>query len=260
MKTSNANFPVGGSIGHGIIIAIRILCQYLTLILFCCSCASVYIPTLRNVPLMSSQGEFQATGSIGNGMNASSAYAITNHIGIMGDVMYANDKWRRYHDNTYRIHQSAEAGLGYFGHKNQFSYELYAGYGGGKGHSHDLLFGFWFFDNTLRVASGSYQKFFVQPTFGFRLKRVQMAVTSRVTSVDFDRLLIIENERIVDNPRRRFYVFEPSFTAKFIIKERRATFYGFTQAGFNSTVQNLSSESIIPYAFLHYNVGFGLKL
>ncbi|MEJ7645899.1 MAG: hypothetical protein WKF87_14990 [Chryseolinea sp.] len=203
----------------------------------CSSCASVYIASLRNVPLLTQHGEFQGTMSFGNGLNANAAFALTNHIGIMAGALYANNKYQPF-DNTYRIHRSGEAGLGYFGFKNQYSYEVYAGYGGGKGYAQDSTFGFFLANNTQHIFKGTYNKAFVQPTFAFRLKRFQFIVTSRVTRVDFTRLDLSVNNNIARNlPGRRFYFIEPSFTSKFFIKEAATSMFAFAQVGFNVAEQ-----------------------
>jgi hypothetical protein len=212
------------------------------------------------VPLLTEQGEFQASASYGNGMNVNAAFALTNHIGITGGALYANNKLQRY-DNTYRTHQSAEGALGYFGKKKQFSYEVYVGYGGGKGYAQDSTFGFFFFNNTQDVFQGTYRKGFIQPTFAFNLKRFQFAYTTRVTGVDFSRLGISVNSAGQKAlPRRRFYFFEPSVTAKYFIKAARASIYTFAQVGFNVTEQPGENEANVRYSLLHYNLGFGIRL
>src|SRR5688572_21847076 len=76
-------------------------------LLCCCSCASVYVPSVRNVPLMTGKGEFQGSASFGNGANLNTAYALTDHVGITVGGMYANNRAQRV-NNTYRRHKSTE--------------------------------------------------------------------------------------------------------------------------------------------------------
>src|SRR6187551_2337901 len=94
----------------------------LLLPLCCSSCASVYVSSLRNAPLMTGKGEFQSSASFGNGANVNAAYALMDHLGITVGGMYANNRAQNV-NNTYRRHQSAEVALGYFGHNNKISYE-----------------------------------------------------------------------------------------------------------------------------------------
>jgi len=188
MTDVNQDLAIGSTFGEMSTTASTAL--YVALIVLCTSCESVYIPSVRNAPLLSRSREFQLSASAGNGMNLNTAYAVTNHIGLIGNAMYANDKWQ--YANSYRIHQSADAGLGYFGSKERISYELYAGAGKGKGYARDISSGFLFLFNSEKISSGSYRKIFMQPTIAFRIKRFQMAVTARVSRLDFRRLTITE--------------------------------------------------------------------
>ena len=184
---------------------------------------------------------------------------LVNHVGLMAGAMYANDKFRKV-DNTYRIHRSAEVAIGYFGATNRFSYDLYVGYGTGKGYAQDSTFGLFFFANSQQVSKANYRKTFVQPTFAFTLKRFQFAITTRIAAVDFRTLSILVNGSPSDMPRRRFYFFEPCFTAKYFINERPSQMFAFAQTGFNTSEQHDENYSNLPYSLLHYNVGFGIRL
>lgn len=228
--------------------------------LCCSSCASVYVSNLRNTPLFTKKGEFQGSASFGHGANVNAAYALTNHIGITAGGLYSNNRatsWK----NTYRRHQSAEIALGFFDNKKRVSYETYVGYGGGHGYAQDSVFGLFIFANTQQSAEGTYQRYFVQPTFAFRHKRVLMAITMRFSYIEFKDLLVMTdnaNPRIFRN--KGTYVFEPSFTTKFFISKKPTSMYVFGQAGFNLTEGYDDITYNMPVIAPHYNIGVGIRL
>jgi len=237
---------------HGVIGAVILL-------LCCSSCASVYVSSVRNTPLMTRRGEFQGSASFGNGANVNAAYALTDHLGITVGGMYANNRPQRV-NNTYRRHQSTEVALGYFGHTSRISYETYIGYGAGRGYAQDSVFGLFFFANTQRTAEGAYNKYFIQPTFAFRPKRFLLAVTVRITYVEFRDLMVMTdntNPSIISN--KHSYVFEPCFTAKYFLTKKPKSMFVFAQAGFNVA----NSDDIdynMPFFMPHYNLGIGIRL
>src|SRR5687767_1839211 len=56
------------------------------------ACAPVYVPNSRNSPMFTKAGEFQGSIQFGNGIDAQGAVSVTNHIGLMGNFSYANNK------------------------------------------------------------------------------------------------------------------------------------------------------------------------
>lgn len=96
-------------------------------------CSSVYIPNVPNTPMLSAQGELHTDAHITLKGNTSfnSAYAITDHIGIMlnGSVM------NREGDKKDFKHNLLETGVGYFttfGADNSRIFEIYTGVGSGN--------------------------------------------------------------------------------------------------------------------------------
>ena len=237
----------------------RIAVIQLLVTVCCSSCASVYISSLRNVPLLEKQGEFQGNASFGNGMNANAAFALTNHIGIAAGGLYADNRYQRY-NNTYRIHKAAEIGLGYFKHTDQISFEVYSGFGVGSGYAQDSTFGWFLFNNSQLIAEGRYQKYYLQPTFAFNRTRIQMAITMRFTYLEFHDITITNNADPLQVSQKTFLMIEPSFTAKFFILQRIPSIFIFTQAGFNFADQKDHNERPLPYSILHYNFGLGIRL
>lgn len=231
------------------------------LISLCCSsCASVYVSSVRNTPLLTKKGEFQGSASFGNGANLNAAYALTNHIGITAGGMYSNNSlvnWK----NTYRKHQSAEVALGYFTNKDRISFETYIGYGGGHGYAQDSLFGLFIFSNTQQTAEGTYHRYFIQPTFAFSPSRVLFALTMRISYIEFKDLLVMrDNANPLYLRNRASYVLEPSFTTKFFVSRRPTSLYVFAQAGFNITEQSDDVRYNMPVIVPHWNLGMGIRL
>lgn len=130
------------------------------LLSFFYGCAPVYIPTVVNTPLLSEQGEFQATLNTGvSGFDPQFAYAITNHLGVMLNGSYVsrtNDTLSNFHK-----HLAFETGAGYFtkiGNSGRF--EVF----GGVGYSRlkaDYSNNLW----VSRTDLNSY-KIFIQPAIG----------------------------------------------------------------------------------------------
>jgi hypothetical protein len=237
----------------------RVIC-FLSLLICCCSCASVYVSSVRNVPLMMGRGEFQGSASFGNGANLNVAYALTEHVGITAGGPYANNRAQNF-DNTYRRHQSAEMGLGYFGHTEKISYELFAGYGAGKGFAQDSLWGFIFFANTQLTAEASYNKYFIQPTLAFRPKHFVLAITMRFTYLQFKDISVMTDNRSPSILQSKYsFVFEPCFTAKYFITQKPKSMFVFAQAGFNLADQTDDIEYNLPPFMPHYNLGIGFRL
>ena len=89
------------------------------------SCSPEYVPNMVNSPMLSNQGEFQASVATGtSNFDAQTAFAITDNIGIMVNGSFGNET----NDSTddYHKHAFIEGGIGYFekiGSKGR--YEIY---------------------------------------------------------------------------------------------------------------------------------------
>src|SRR5688500_4222370 len=91
------------------------------------SCAPVYYPNDRNVPLFTKGGEFQGSASLQPdflaervaGFDAQWAFSVSNHLAIMGNFSYC-----RYNNSNERSrrHKFFEGGVGYFQNKGRFAY------------------------------------------------------------------------------------------------------------------------------------------
>lgn len=97
------------------------------------SCSSVYMPNVPNTPMLSTQGEFSGGAhiSLKGNANFNAAYALSNHLGVIGGASYLNTERTR-KDAT---HKQVEIGAGYFtafGPDKNRILEIYAGVGSGR--------------------------------------------------------------------------------------------------------------------------------
>ena len=155
------------------------------------SCSPVYVPNVRNVPLFKGAGEIQGkifynplVGVGGSGFDAQGALSVTNHIALIGSYSKSqninNDK--TVDSNPYFKHHSYEAGGGYYKiFAERHALEVFGGYGEGSGTT---------YINYYNLQPGSptlfnYERYFLQPTYGLILKRVSIALSARVSQVNF---------------------------------------------------------------------------
>lgn len=187
-------------------------CRWLLFIMISCSsCATVYVPNARNVPLFSEAGQLSASAGLGTGINGQVAYSVTDHFAIMGSYLYANDKNNK--RTEYRTHQFGEFGLGYYEHK-RIAFEIYGGLGWGKGYGQDSAFGIWGSSSRFETARGRYYRVFIQPSIGIGRGVFRAAFTTRVSVVNFTSLKLqtdLKDER-VSNRSEAF--FEPAVTLR----------------------------------------------
>ncbi len=127
-------------------------------------------------------GEIQVAGQISAGTEAQAAVAITDHVGVMGNFAFVsrtNDE-----DEDYIRHTFFEGGVGYFENSDRLSYEVFAGYGRGKGVTYDTDDS-GTPDDPLKVT-GRYQRFFIQPGIGTNHQRVfNWSAVMRLSVIDF---------------------------------------------------------------------------
>lgn len=99
------------------------------------SCSSIYMPSVPNTPMLTTQGEIAAGAhiSLKGNANFNSAYAISNHFAILANGAYLNNEATKKDIK----HKMIEFGAGYFdtfGPDNNRILEIYAGVGSGKSH------------------------------------------------------------------------------------------------------------------------------
>lgn len=213
------------------------------------SCAPVYIPNVHNAPLFRGAGEFQTSISFGEGLDAQGAVSITNHIGIMGNYNYVSRNTSDTNDEDYVRHKFWEAGLGYYENADKMSYEIFGGYGRGEGTSYGSYS--WFGPTELN-ATGTYQRFFIQPSIGSNDNIFNWIVSTRISLVDFEKFTYDNVVASYDNP---VLFFEPAFTGR--IHFGKSPIYSQFQTGFSFTTQG---DTVFDYQPFQLSFGIGLRL
>ena len=105
----------------------------LLIVIFFSSCSSIYMPSVPNTPMLTTQGEVAAGAhiSLKGNFNFNSAYAITEHVAVIANGAFMqNDATKRDIKN-----KSIEIGAGYFktfGPESNRILEIYGGLGSGK--------------------------------------------------------------------------------------------------------------------------------
>jgi hypothetical protein len=154
--------------------------------LFVSSCAPVYVPNARNSPMFTKAGEFQGSLQLGNGLDVQGAVSVSNHIGLMGNFSYANNKSPDPDDSDdYHRHKFFEGGIGYFENQGKWCYEIFAGYGEGEGSSFDEYDFFSSGSSSTVRATGKFNRIFIQPAFGLNKKMFHVSFVPRISLVDF---------------------------------------------------------------------------
>ncbi len=134
-------------------------------------CSSIYIPSVPNTPMLSTQGEIAAGAhmSLKGNFNFNSAYAVSNHFAVMANGASLNNE-REKKDIK---HKMLEFGAGYFdtfGPDKNRILEIYAGFGTGKSDR-----AFREFDNndvllSTDLQKSNYDKKFIQVNYSSKKK------------------------------------------------------------------------------------------
>ena len=161
--------------------------KFFVLLIVASSCAPVYVPNVRNSPLFTKGGEFQGSMQFGNGLDLQGAVSVSNHIGVMANYSFAERNKKDYDvddydENGYQYQKFFEGGLGYYENQGNWCYEIFAGYGRGEGASYDE---YEWFGLQSAVATGKYERYFIQPAFGLNKKVMHVSFIPRVSLVDF---------------------------------------------------------------------------
>jgi hypothetical protein len=213
------------------------------------ACAPVYIPNVRNSPMFTKSGEFQASVQIGNGIEAQSAMAVTEHFAVMANYLYL-DASNTENEEVYNRHRFFEGAVGYFSNKDDSFFEVFAGYGRGKGSTND---GFDFLGSDALVATGRYERYFIQPAFGLNKNVVNISFAPRISMVDFYEFST-EVGRSVIHESPKFF-FEPAVIgrANFANNHMYFVFQGGLSMG-------LSENIYFDRRNFQLSAGLGLRL
>ncbi len=232
--------------------------KLIVLLLLATSCSPLYVPSTRNVPMFREQGEFQGSVYVTTGIDAQLAYALTDHVAVMANGSYLNDKVTEPEDYT-RSNRFAEAGLGYYNVTRKFRTELFVGYGIGEGTSFAQYYFFTpYFGQKDLVATGKYNRIFIQPTIGTNSRTFNLAFTPRLSIVNFTEFSSNDNDPVNSvvtiKPDEKPQLFiEPALTGKFPIV---GNLQGVFQLGLGIPA---SGDVYFDYVPLQLSVGIQLN-
>ncbi|HEY5747494.1 MAG TPA: hypothetical protein VIU12_15550 [Chryseolinea sp.] len=231
---------------------------FVTITIAISACAPVYVPNMRNSPLFRKAGEFQASGQFGNGLDAQAAVAVTNHIGVIGNFSYADHtSYSTTTNNTnnnddYHKHKLLEGGLGYYQNDGNWCFEVFAGYGRGEGSSY-ADYEFW--GTTTARSTGKYERYFIQPGFGFNKKVFHFSIIPRISVVNFTEFssdAIATPIQLGNDPK---VFFEPAFMGRVNLMDNHM-FFCF-QAGFAVPA---ATSVYFEYRWFQLSTGIGFRI
>ena len=252
----------------------KLVSAFLIVIISSCSTPRYsYAPARVNVPMLQEKNELQVDGSISvlKGYDASAAYAITPHVGIM-----LNGSWRSDNqDGSFSLNEplppqhidyhrtSVDFGLGYFtGTGSNVHFEIYSGFGTGKFSIDDI--GKKYRDTSSIPYSRNYKaslsRFFVQPAFGANSSSFQFIffvrlLFQRYGSVNTNYSELEMDHYYIPYQSTRFYGFiEPGFTFRTYIKSVPAL--GFET---NFLLSRSLNSDYIEWIPVHASVGIHLR-
>ena len=223
--------------------------------LIAAGCSPVYVPNARNSPLFTKAGEFQGTAALGNGVDVQTAASITNHIGIMANYSYEYSHGSQYtndfDEDRYHYHQFFEGGVGYYENVKSWCYEIFAGYGKGEGRSYDS---YTWWNNEDVLATGKYERYFIQPAFGLNKKIMHVSFVPRISLVNFTEFSDgVRTQKINDSPR---LFFEPAVVGRVNLADNHLIL--MFQAGVS--VHPASGELFYDYRPFQFSTGLGFRI
>lgn len=142
---------------------------------------------------LSEQGDF----------NLQTAYAPLNHFEVVMNGMTSTTQYSDYE----KKHRFLEAGAGVFhaigneAENRPFRFELIGGYGIGMGRE----------VNGSSKAIGRYQRKFLQPAFGIKMKNLDMSFGMRFAEINFSNYSVYDQRMLVDKGIFDFSTLEPNF-------------------------------------------------
>jgi hypothetical protein len=218
-------------------------------------CSPVYVPNARNSPLFTKAGEFQGTVALGNGVDVQTAASITNHIGIMANYSYEDRNSSQYttdfDEDKYHHHQFLEGGIGYYENVNNWCYEIFAGYGKGKGSSYDS-YSWW--NDVTQKATGKYERFFIQPAIGLNKKVMGISFVPRLSVVDFKEFSNdVSTFKINESPK---VFFEPAVVGRVNLADNHLML--MFQAGVSFVPDG--SKLFYEYRPFQFSTGIGFRI
>lgn len=232
---------------------------------FASSCKNMYIPNMHNVPMLQEKNEFRATASA---YNYQTAYAVSNHIGVLANGYYRPSNWTITSgdlENEYKSDRFLlEGGMGYFGKIDEgVVADCYGGGGFGNVEYNWDLYDQGVLDDEQRL-SANMTRFFVQPSIGYTIDFVDVAFSTRFAALKFNNLktvnytteeLIAQNLYKIDQP---LYLFlEPAFTLRFGFKYIKFHLQTIYSGKLNS--EPLNYKFVVVNTGIHINIAGRFK-
>ena len=215
------------------------------------SCSPAYVPNMRNVPMFGASKEFAGGVAMGTtGVEAQIAYSLSDHIAVManGEFLTRKDEIQGY---KLKRHQNfGEVGIGYFLKAENLRIEVFGGYGFGKSTSYNQ---FDLFGSDHRIAKGTFNRIFLQPSISTNTADFNIILTPRFTMVRFPEFEVssLEGDVLENIPDGGYKLhFEPSLTARCRLVDG---LHGFFQLGIAGSLKSTYFETV-PMQF-----GLGLQ-
>lgn len=228
----------------------RIVCLF-SFALIVSGCTTVYVPNTPNATLFTGKGEFQGSLHFMNGVDLHTAYAISNNIGIMANGSVGSSGAKT-DTTTYHRRKYGELALGYYSGNDQIYFEVYGGLGQGEATS---SMGFEFFGSDKVQATGTFTRYFFQPSIGVNKANVGWAFTPRISYVNFTKFESgSSNINFRESPE---VFFEPSITVRTnISNQNRVSIFGHTGIAAPINERNV----FFDYRFFYISTGIGINL
>ena len=216
------------------------------------SCAPMYVPNTRNVLMFDGQGEFKGMVAVGTGVDVQGGVSISDNVGLMGNYSFINETSNDPLDPNQTFKRKGnyiDGGIGYFKSNRNNRFELYVGYGLGKGTTTGQ-YGFLGLPQQERIVTGKYNKIFLQPSFGTNNANFNLFFTPRISYVTFTEF---QTGVIIEEPDENGHLFfEPAVTARF---KMAGNLFGNFQVGLNAAMPNDAFFDHVPL-----QASFGVQL
>ncbi len=201
--------------------AFRRIIKYLSVLsipLGIISCTpTYYTPNGNNVPLLTEKEEFRFSASYDSrdftrGGEFQAALAVSDHVGIMLNGMLARSEFESTFgedDQEYYCNGGfIEAGAGYFTvlqsyQQSSLVFESYGGIGTGRFRNN--------FDPEEWASEARYQRVFVQPSLGFKIKYFEIALSAKLAGLNYSRYI----SDVIDPSLEKFtFLIEPALVLR----------------------------------------------
>ena len=238
----------------------------LLLSVWLCSCTHYYyVPNVQNVPLFKEKNEFRLSGAFGGGdvstsIDLQAAFSISDHIGMITNYLYAygGDASK----NDWGKGSYFEGALGYYKTISKYGvFEIYGGLGGSN-QQHQYSVHPWGSGSYTSTGTSdlSFTKLFVQPSLGLTLKGLDIAFSTRLCNLSFNKIDNQINRQTDESEynnlnsiaqNKRYMFLEPAITLRVGLKNIKVQ----VQAAFSSY---LNSDLYFERAHISFGLYFNI--